>query len=124
MPRKSRGDYPKDWAEIAARVKAEACWICVRCRHAHCPESGYTLTVHHLDLNAGNNRWWNLAALCQRCHLRIQAKVVMHRPWMFEHADWFKPFVAGYYAYHWGIDDSYEFVLCQIEQLLALGAPV
>lgn len=27
------------------------------------------LTVAHLDHNKKNNRFWNLAALCQRCHL-------------------------------------------------------
>lgn len=27
------------------------------------------LTVAHLDRNRHNNRFWNLKALCQRCHL-------------------------------------------------------
>lgn len=27
------------------------------------------LTVAHLDRNRDNNRFWNLAALCQKCHL-------------------------------------------------------
>lgn len=27
------------------------------------------LTVAHLDRNPKNNRFWNLKALCQRCHL-------------------------------------------------------
>lgn len=27
------------------------------------------LTVAHLDRDKDNNRFWNLAALCQRCHL-------------------------------------------------------
>ncbi len=57
-------------------------------------------TTHHLDGQKGNCNWWNLAALCQRCHLHIQAKVVMERVWMFDHSEWFKPYVAGYYAYH------------------------
>lgn len=29
------------------------------------------LTVAHLDHDKTNNRFWNLKALCQRCHLRI-----------------------------------------------------
>ena len=29
------------------------------------------LTIAHLDHNKNNNRFWNLKALCQRCHLRI-----------------------------------------------------
>lgn len=33
------------------------------------------LTVHHLDGDKLNCRWWNLAALCQRCHLSIQGRV-------------------------------------------------
>ena len=56
------------------------------------------LTVHHLDMNKANCRWWNLVALCQRCHLQIQGKVQMARVWPWEHSDWFKPYVAGYYA--------------------------
>lgn len=27
------------------------------------------LTTAHLDHNKNNNRFWNLAALCQKCHL-------------------------------------------------------
>lgn len=57
------------------------------------------LTVHHLDGDKANCRWWNLAALCQRCHLEIQAKVVMERVYPFPHSEWFKPYVAGYYAF-------------------------
>jgi len=30
------------------------------------------LTVHHLDGNKWNLLPWNLAALCQRCHFRVQ----------------------------------------------------
>jgi len=28
-----------------------------------------TLTIAHLNGNKDNNRFWNLAALCQKCHL-------------------------------------------------------
>lgn len=38
---------------------------------------GFTLivlTVAHLDHNKKNNRFWNLAALCQRCHLKHDIK--------------------------------------------------
>lgn len=48
------------------------------------------LTVHHLDGDKANLAWWNLTALCQVCHLEIQAKVVMERVYPFEHSDWFK----------------------------------
>lgn len=57
------------------------------------------LTVHHLDGDKANVRWWNLVALCQRCHLEIQAKVVMERVYPHEHSPWFRPYVAGYYAW-------------------------
>lgn len=32
-------------------------------------QSKVVLTTAHLDRNRNNNRFWNLAALCQRCHL-------------------------------------------------------
>ena len=92
------GEYPQDWPAIAKRVKDEAGWCCVRCGHPHEPKAGYTLTVHHLDNNKSNTRWHNLVALCQRCHLAIQGKVVMDRPWMLEHSDWFKPYAGGFFA--------------------------
>jgi 5-methylcytosine-specific restriction endonuclease McrA len=57
------------------------------------------LTTHHLDGNKANCRWWNLAALCQRCHLKIQRKVDMAQIWPTEHSDWFKVYAAGYYAH-------------------------
>ena len=102
------GDYPENWKEIADRVKEEAEWVCIRCGHPHDPGAGYCLTVHHLDMNPANCYWWNLAALCQRCHLRVQAKVVVSRIWMFEHSDWFKPYVAGRYLYLMGIPKASE----------------
>ena len=120
MPRRSRGQYPADWPVIARQVKDLAGWCCVRCGHPHDPEAGRTLTVHHLDLDPGNNRWWNLAALCQACHLRIQGKVVIERIWMFEHSEWFKPFVAGYYAWKKSLPDDREYVLSNLKVLLIL----
>lgn len=56
------------------------------------------LTVHHLDGDKSNDAWWNTLALCQRCHLEIQGKVDPRNPWMLEHSEWFKPYVAGFYA--------------------------
>ena len=118
MKRKSTGEYPEDWPEIAKRVKAEAGWTCIRCSHPHDPANGYTLTVHHLDINPANCEWWNLAALCQRCHLTIQAKVVMEQPWMFEHSEWFKPYVAGYYAAVRGLPTDRQYVMDRIDELV------
>jgi len=121
MPRKSIGKYPDNWTEISRQVKVEAEGQCVRCGHPHETKTGYVLTVHHLDLNPANCAWWNLAALCQRCHLHIQAKVIMERVWMFEHSEWFKPYVAGYYASQNGLPDDRDSVLNHVDWLIALG---
>jgi hypothetical protein len=48
--------------------------------------------------------------------LRIQPKVVIERRWMFEHSEWFKPYVAGYYAHLSGVRD----VLRHLDELLVL----
>lgn len=122
MPRSSSGgSYPPDWNEIADRVKKEANGCCVRCGHPHDPSSGFSLTVHHLDMNPANCEWWNLAALCQRCHLSVQARVVIERPWMFTHSDWFKPYVAGYYAYRLGRSTDRAYVIANMEDLILTG---
>jgi hypothetical protein len=79
------------------------------------------LTVHHLDGDKRNCRWWNLAALCQRCHLTIQGRVVMARVWPWEHSKWFRPYVAGYYAaVYLGEDLDREQTLERLDELLAL----
>ena len=103
MPRTQRqrtdgmtGDYPADWPEIAERVKAAADWKCVRCGHDHDPEAFYTLTVHHLDMNKANCDDWNLAALCQRCHLSVQGRVDFSQRYMLDHSDWMKPYIEGF----------------------------
>ena len=91
--------YPSNWKEIADRIKAKAGWVCERCRHANEPKTGHTLTVHHLDGNKANCADWNLAALCQRCHLRIQGRVKMHQLFFDEVltvSEWFKPHLKGY----------------------------
>jgi hypothetical protein len=79
------------------------------------------LTVHHLDGEKANCAWWNLAALCQRCHLTIQGKVVMGRRWVHEHTPWFRPYAAGYYAHAYlGVDLPRPEVEANLEELLAL----
>jgi hypothetical protein len=79
------------------------------------------LTVHHLDEDKANCRWWNLAALCQRCHLRMQRAVVMDRPWHYEHSEWFKPYAAGFYAFKYlGEDLTREQTMERLDELLAL----
>jgi hypothetical protein len=79
------------------------------------------LTVHHLDGDKANCRWWNLAALCQVCHLSIQGRVEMGRRWMFEHSEWFKPYVAGSYAFRYlGQGLTRPEVEARLVELLAL----
>jgi hypothetical protein len=67
-------DYTDDWDWIAFQAKERAGWRCEHCNHKHDPESGHTLTVHHMDLDKSNNDPANLKVLCQKCHLHIQAK--------------------------------------------------
>jgi hypothetical protein len=79
------------------------------------------LTVHHLNGAKADLRWWNLASLCQRCHLQIQGKVLMDRVWPWEHSDWFKPHAAGWYAFAYLDQDlTREEVIERMDELLAL----
>ncbi|MEE8607882.1 MAG: HNH endonuclease signature motif containing protein [Nitrospiraceae bacterium] len=92
------GEYPANWSEIAARIKLDADWRCERCGLKHDTPSHRVLTVHHLLPDKGNCEWWNLAALCQVCHLVIQAKVDLKQGFLFpeRHSEWFKKHLAGY----------------------------
>lgn len=92
-----KNKYPKNWAKIADMVKGEAAWKCVRCKHNHEPEAGYCLTVHHFDGDKANVQRWNLMALCQRCHLTVQAKADPRQPIFFDPSIWAMPYVAGVY---------------------------
>jgi hypothetical protein len=116
-----RGAYPPDWPEIARSVKDDAGWQCIRCAHPHDPASGHTLTVHHLDCDKSNVRWWNLLALCQRCHLYIQGKVVLTRPWVLSHSEWFKPYVAAWYAFRYlGEELTRDQTTARLDELLVI----
>ncbi len=80
------GRYPANWKEISQRVRERGSRRCEFCGAAHGaphPETGSTvilttahLGVAHPDGTPGNKhdkmdvRDENLAALCQRCHLR------------------------------------------------------
>ena len=114
--------YPADWREIANRVKDAAGWKCVRCGAEHIDQSGYRLTIHHLDMDPGNSRWWNLLPLCCVCHLQIQHKVDLTRPWvMTEHSEWIRPYIAGWYAFRYlGVELSREECECRLDELLQL----
>ena len=90
-----KGDYPVNWTEFATAVKEAASWRCEHCGHPHetatsrvlCDElcahtvdgKQRVLTVHHLDMNPANCAPYNLVALCQACHLRVQSRVDPHQ---------------------------------------------
>ena len=93
-----RGDYPANWKELATRVKSDADWRCVRCDHHHDPPAGRTLTVHHFDGDKRNSERWNLMALCQACHLSVQARVNPAQGLMAEPSAWAMPYIAGMIA--------------------------
>lgn len=79
------------------------------------------LTIHHFDGDKSNNAWWNLLALDQRCHLQIQNKVIPQIPYFFEHSEWLRPYVAGFYARKYlGEDLTREQVMERLEELLRL----
>lgn len=40
---------------------------------------------------------------------------------MFEHSEWFRPYVAGYYAFHAGLPDDRESVTAHMDEYIALG---
>jgi hypothetical protein len=122
-PRKSKpgAAYPPDWLQIARRVKEEAGWRCVRCGREQSNEPGKFLTIHHLDLDPSNSAWWNLLCLCCPCHLSIQARVILERPWVLEHTTWFQPYVAAWYAKQYlRLDLSRDETMVRLDELLAL----
>lgn len=91
-----KNDYNADGQQKRREARERAGNKCIRCGSASVP--GRILTTHHFDGDKANDEWWNLLALCQVCHLHIQGKVDPQQPYFFEHSDWLKPFVAGFYA--------------------------
>ena len=93
---KFQGEYPPFWTkEFRTAFRARHGDKCERCQRPHDPLNGYALTIHHLDNDKSNCEEWNLAALCQRCHLKIQGRVSMFQDWMFDHSEWMRPHVEG-----------------------------
>lgn len=144
------GEYPENWDEISLRVKDEAGWRCVRCRHpdfapgergpgrrcgwrecdpecCHPREKKWkqrVLTVHHLDGDKENQEWWNLMAACQVCHLQVQGKVNMGQGYFLEISEWMKPYVGGMVAHYVLEEDlTREEVMGRLEELIGLWEP-
>lgn len=78
--------YPDNWDDIAADVKDAAGRVCENCGSPSVPRR--VLTVHHLDMNSMNCAPENLVALCQACHLRIQAKYFPGQLWLYGRPVW------------------------------------
>jgi len=89
------GRYPAEWPAVAWLVKACAGWRCERCETPHGPIPR-VLTVHHLDGDKANLEHWNLAALCQRCHLQVQNRVAFYQLWPWPHTPWMARHVADF----------------------------
>ena len=71
--------YPSDWPAISRRIRDRSGGVCEFCgaqNHQPHPITGsqVVLTVAHLDHNPQNCADDNLRALCQRCHLRYDAR--------------------------------------------------
>lgn len=90
----------------------------------HSPDiPGLNYGVHHLDGDKSNNAWWNLLALCNSCHLYVQASVIPDRPFLFTHSDWFIPYVCGYYAHVAGLAITRQEADADPARWLAIGQP-
>lgn len=143
-----KGTYPEGWQDLAIETKAGVGWRCIRCRHPDLPREAdrlgvprgtlpcdricrhrqdgkrRVLTIHHLDGDKGNGRWWNLLVLCQVCHLQIQAKLNPEATYMWPHSPWFRIYVAGYYAATvLGEDLTREEAEARMPELLRAGQP-
>lgn len=100
-----RSRYPKNWDEIAFKIKSEVSWRCEGCdRPCRIPKESdseliericalpnwvedladedklklarFTLTVAHLDHIPENCARTNLKALCSVCHCRMDLKAM------------------------------------------------
>lgn len=95
--RRFTGEYAANGKETRRAAREAAGNKCIRCGSPSV--KGRILTTHHFDGNKSNDQWWNLLALCQVCHLKVQGKVDPEIPFFLEHTDWIKPYVAGFYAH-------------------------
>jgi len=76
----NKNRYPKNWKQISERIRFQRaknhCEFCQAKNYEPHPITGskVILTVAHLDHTPENCSDENLVALCQRCHLRYDAK--------------------------------------------------
>jgi len=68
--------YPKDWKWLRIDILARANNKCELCNAENYKphwktKSKVVLTIHHINFNIDDNRKYNLIALCQRCHNKL-----------------------------------------------------
>lgn len=115
--RRFTNDYNADGPQKRREARESVGNKCVRCGSPSMP--GKILTTHHFNGDKANDEWWNLLPLCQVCHLKIQAKVDPEIPWMLEHSEWIKPYVAGFYAWKYeGLLISRDEAIARLDELL------
>ena len=113
-----KNNYAANGKQTRYEARERAGFRCIRCGSPSV--QGKILTTHHFDGDKANDEWWNLMALCQVCHLKIQNKVIPQIPYFFEHTEWMKPYVAGFYAWKYeGVMLTREQVMERLNELLA-----
>lgn len=118
--RRFTGKYADNGKETRRAAREAAGNKCIRCGHPNDAATGHVLTTHHFDGNKANDVWWNLMALCQRCHLKVQGKVDPEVPFFFEHSEWAKPYIAGFYAKKYeGREITLNEAMARLDELLA-----
>jgi hypothetical protein len=76
-------------------MRGRAGWRCELCGVRNSPEN--VLAVHHLDGNKWNLAPWNLAALCQKCHYRVEWTVDFCQPTLTGvYPNWLRSHVEAY----------------------------
>jgi 5-methylcytosine-specific restriction endonuclease McrA len=69
-------DYDPEWKKIRAEILLRADGRCELCNAENYKphwktKSKVVLTIAHIDQDKTNNKRYNLLALCQRCHNKI-----------------------------------------------------
>ena len=90
-------DYPYDWKEIRKEILLRANNRCELCNAENYRPHWKTgskviLTIAHIDQNKQNNKRYNLLALCQRCHLKIDLpyKIKKRSNGLYDIDEWVK----------------------------------
>jgi hypothetical protein len=70
--------YPKNWIDIRNTILKRADNRCELCNAANYKPhwktgSKVVLTIHHINFDITDSRKSNLIALCQRCHIKLDA---------------------------------------------------